>query len=318
MTKVDDATRIMGEQVQTSTVAMRKQGGHRGAQPWRRRAPLLPALVFAIVVTQLPFLLTIWYSLHSWNLLRDPAPTFVGLENFALVWTSEPFRDAILITVLFTVTAVVLSVVVGMMLALLVHRQFFGRGVVRTLLISPFLVMPAAAALVWKTSFFNPSFGLINWFLGLFGVDGPNWLSELAGPSIVLVMVWQWAPFMMLILLAGLQSQPEDALEAARVDGANAFQIFRFLTLPHMRRYIELGTVLGSIFIIQTYDTVFMMTNGGPGRSTTNLPFFLYQTAFRNFEIGQAAALGFVVVVFTIVLATFALRTFAKIFKEAR
>jgi len=205
-----------------------------------------------------------------------------------------------------------------MLLALLVHRQFFGRGVVRTLLITPFLVMPAAAALIWKTSFFNPSFGLINWFLGLFGVQGPDWLSELPGFSIVLVMVWQWSPFMMLILLAGLQSQPEEPLEAARVDGANGFQIFRLLTLPHLRRYIELGTVLGAIFIVQTYDTVFMMTNGGPGRSTTNLPFFLYQTAFRDFEIGHAAALGIVVVVCTIILATFALRMFAKVFKEAR
>jgi sorbitol/mannitol transport system permease protein len=302
----------------TSTIAMRKQGSGKAGDRWKRRAPLLPALVFAIIITQLPFLLTIWYSLQSWNLLRDPAPRFVGLQNFTLAWTSEPFRDAIVVTLVFTVSAVVLSVIVGLLLALLVHRQFLGRGVVRTLLITPFLVMPAAAALVWKTSFFNPNFGLINWFLGLFGIDGPNWLSEMAGPSIVFVMVWQWAPFMMLILLAGLQSQPEDALEAARVDGANSFQIFRFLTLPHLRRYIELGTVLGSIFILQTYDTVFMMTNGGPGRSTTNLPFFLYQTAFRNFEIGQAAALGIVVVIFTIVLSTFALRTFAKVFKEAR
>jgi len=292
--------------------------GSRRDDRWRRRAPLLPALVFAVVVTQLPFLLTIWYSLQSWNLLRDDGPTFVGLQNFALVWTSAPFRDAILITVLFTVSAVVLSVIVGMLLALLVHRKFFGRGVVRTLLITPFLVMPAAAALIWKTSFFNPTFGLINWFLGLFGVQGPDWLSTFPGASIVLVMVWQWSPFMMLILLAGLQSQPEEPLEAARVDGANGFQIFRLLTLPHLRRYIELGTVLGAIFIVQTYDTVYMMTNGGPGRSTTNLPFFLYQTAFRDFEIGHAAALGIVVVVCTIILSTFALRMFAKVFKEAR
>jgi sorbitol/mannitol transport system permease protein len=285
---------------------------------WVRRAPLLPALVFAIVITQLPFLLTIWYSLHSWNLLRDPAPTFVGFQNFALAWTSEPFRQAILVTVVFTTSAVVLAVVVGMLLALLVHRRFLGRGIVRTLLITPFLVMPAAAALIWKTSFLNPTFGLFNWFLGLFGVDGPDWLSEFAGPSIILILVWQWSPFMMLILLAGLQSQPEDALEAAQIDGAGSFQIFRFLTLPHLRRYIELGTVLGAIFILQTYDTIFMTTNGGPGRATTNLPFFLYLQAFRGFEIGQAAALGIVVVIFTIALATIALRLFAKVFKEAR
>jgi sorbitol/mannitol transport system permease protein len=126
--------------------------------------------------------------------------------------------------------------------------------------------------------------------------------------SVVAETVWQWTPFMMLIVLAGLQSQPRDVLEAGRVDGAGTVALFREITFPHLRRYIELGVLLGAIYVVNTFDAIYMMTQGGPGTSSTNLPFYLYQRAFLGFDIGQAAALGVVVVVATIIVATFALR----------
>src|SRR5690606_30649001 len=162
------------------------------ADGWKRRFPLLPALVFAIVVTQLPFLLTIWFSLHSWNLLRGEEPRFVGLANFAQMWLDATFRGAALNTVLITASATLLSVTLGLLLALLVHRRFLGRGIVRTLLISPFLVMPAAAALLWKTSMLDPTFGIVNFLLSPFGLGRFDWLSQASIPSIVLILVWQW------------------------------------------------------------------------------------------------------------------------------
>src|SRR4051794_18610116 len=127
-------------------------------------------------------------------------------------------------------------------------------------------------------------------------------------------LIWQWTPFMMLLLLAGLQSMPTDQLEAARVDGASAWSTFRELTLPHLRRFIELGVVLGAIYLVNTFDTIYMLTQGGPGIASANLPFYIYQRAFLGFDMGQAAAMGVVVVIFTMIIASFALRLIFKSF----
>jgi sorbitol/mannitol transport system permease protein len=282
----------------------------------RRRGPLLPALIFTIIVTQLPFIVTLVYSFFSWNLLRPGSREFAWLQNYGDVLSDSTTRKALLVTVELTAGAVIASVLLGLACALLVDRKFLGRGVVRTLLIAPFLIMPAAAALLWKTTMLNPVFGIVNWVLGPFGVGDVDWASEYPLLTIIGVETWHWAPFMMLILLGGLQSQDRSVLEAARVDGATALQSFRYLTLPHLRQYIELGVVLGSIYIVQTFDSIFMITQGGPGTATTNLPFEIYQTAFRAFDVGEAAALGVVVVVLTIIIATYALRIISRLFTD--
>ena len=282
----------------------------------RRRGPLLPALIFTIVVTQLPFVVTLVYSFFSWNLLRPGSREFAWFENYTEVLGDSGTWHALLVTALLTAGAVVASVLVGLACALLVDRKFLGRGVCRTLLIAPFLVMPAAAALLWKTTMLHPVFGIINWVLSPFGVGEVDWASEFPLLTIITVETWHWAPFMMLILLGGLQSQDRSVLEAARVDGATAIQSFRYLTLPHLRQFIELGVVLGSIYIVQTFDSIFMITQGGPGTATTNLPFELYQRAFRAFDVGEAAALGVIVVVLTIIFATYALRIISRLFTD--
>lgn len=286
------------------------------AERWRRRGPLMPALVFTILVTQLPFLVTLVYSFFRWNLLHTTGREFALLDNYSRVLSDSTTRKALLVTVELTIAAVLLALLVGLFCALLVDRKFLGRGVVRTLLIAPFLVMPAAAALLWKTTMLNPVFGIVNWVLGPFGVGDVDWASKFPLPTIVAVETWHWAPFMMLILLGGLQGQDRSVLEAARVDGAGTFQIFRYMTLPQLRPYMELGVVLGSIYIVQTFDSIFMITQGGPGTSTTNLPYDLYLHAFRAFDVGQSAALGVIVVVITIAVATVALRVVSRMFSD--
>ncbi|MFD5395145.1 carbohydrate ABC transporter permease [Streptomyces sp. NPDC127097] len=294
-----------------------------GNRRWRRRFPLLPALIFTIIVTQLPFVATLVISTFQWNILQPGDRHFTGLSNYTVVFTDERLRSAVVNTVVLTASVVIISVILGLGLALLLDRRFLGRGLARTLLIAPFLVMPVAAALLWKHAIYNPDYGLLNGTLNavyrLFGADnGPtvDWVSSFPMPALVIALVWQWTPFMMLILLAGLQAQPGDVLEAARVDGASALQTFRLITLPHLRQYIELGTVLGSIFVVQTFDAVYTITQGGPGSRTTNLPYEIYLTMFRKFEYGQAAAAGVVVVIGSIVIATFALRVVASLFRE--
>jgi sorbitol/mannitol transport system permease protein len=300
-------------------VAVQPRGMSR-REGWLRRLPLLPALIYTIVVTQIPFVVTLWYSFQSyfWN---STAPAhFTGLSNYKTVFTNAAFRASVLRTVIMTASSVIVAMILGIAFALLLDRKFFGRGVARTLIITPFLVMPAAAALVWATPMLDPNFGLLNYLLAPFGVHHVAWLSTHALISVIAVMVWQWTPFMTLIVLAGLQSQPAETLEAAKVDGAGAFATFRELTFPHLRPYIELGILLGSIYVVNVFDAVRLMTNGGPGTSTTNLPFFLYQEVNNAFDVGGAAAAGVVTVFLTIIVATFALRMFARVFQfeEAR
>ncbi|MFJ8713692.1 carbohydrate ABC transporter permease [Streptomyces violaceus] len=294
-----------------------------GIGKWRRRIPLLPALIFTIVVTQLPFVATLVISTFQWNILRPGDRHFTGLTNYAFVFTDERLRAAVLNTVVLTASVVLISVLLGLGLAMLLDRGFPGRGLARTLLIAPFLVMPVAASLLWKHAIYNPDYGLLNGTLNavyqFFGADhGPtvDWVSTYPMPAVVISLVWQWTPFMMLILLAGLQAQPGDVLEAARVDGASALETFRHITLPHLRQYLELGILLGTIYVVQTFDAVYTITQGGPGKQTTNLPYEIYLTMFRKYEYGEAAAAGVVVVLGSIVIATFALRTIASLFRE--
>jgi sorbitol/mannitol transport system permease protein len=282
---------------------------------WGRRLPLLPALIYVVVVTQIPFVVTLWYSFQSYFWDEPGGAHFTGLSNYKTVFTNAAFRASLVRSVVMTAAAVILAMLLGIAFALLLDRKFFGRGVVRTLIITPFLVMPAAAALVWGSPMLDPNFGLLNYLLEPFGIHHVAWLSVHALGSVIVVMVWQWTPFMTLIVLAGLQSQPPDILEAAKVDGAGALATFRELTLPHLRPYIELGVLLGSIYLVNTFDAVRLMTNGGPGTASTNLPFYLYQEVNNAFDVGGAAATGVVTVFLTIIVATFALRMFARVFQ---
>jgi sorbitol/mannitol transport system permease protein len=282
---------------------------------WTRRLPLLPALIYTIVVTQIPFLVTLWYSFQSYFWDVPGGAHWTGLSNYKEVFTDPNFRSALERSVTMTAVAVIVAMLGGIAFAVLLDRKFFGRGVVRTLVITPFLIMPAAAALIWAGPMLDPNFGLLNYLLTPFGIHHEAWLSSHAFGSVIVVMIWQWTPFMTLIVLAGLQSQPDDVLEAARVDGASAVAIFRRITLPLLRPYIELGILLGSIYLVNVFDAVRLMTNGGPGTSTTNLPFYLYEKVNNAFDVGGAAAAGVVTVVLTIIVATFALRMFARVFQ---
>src|SRR5580692_9482767 len=228
---------------------VRPRGASR-RDAWQRRLPLLPALIYTIVVTQVPFLVTLWYSFQNYFFDVPGGAHWTGLSNYKTVFTSAAFRGALVRSV----------------------------------------VMTAAAALVWAGPMLDPNFGLLNYLLQPFGVHHVAWLSTHALGSVIVVMIWQWTPFMTLIVLAGLQSQPPDVLEAAKVDGAGALATFRELTLPHLRPYIELGILLGSIYLVNVFDQVRLMTNGGPGTSTTNLPFYLYQQVNYAFDVGGAAA----------------------------
>jgi sorbitol/mannitol transport system permease protein len=297
----------------TGAVARRERGTTLD-RPWRRRLPLLPALLFTVLVTQVPFLMSVWYSLTSWTISPPGPRTFVGFDNYTRLFSSDErfFREAALVTVIVTVSAVLLSLVLGTLFALLLDREFFGRGFLRTLLITPFLIMPVVAALIWKLQMFNSVYGVLNWVLVRLGMAPVEFVSQHPTASVVTVLVWQWTPFMMLIILAGLQSQPAEVLEAAKVDGATPFGVFRQLTVPHLRRYFELGTLLGTIYIVQAFDQIDVMTGGGPG--STNIPYFVYQRSIGGgWLFGRSSAYSIVVVLAALVIANLSLRLLSSL-----
>lgn len=287
--------------------ARRKKAGAAAA-----RALVLPALVVAIALTQIPFLLTIYYSFQEWNLLRPADQGFAGFDNYATVLAGSDFYTSLGASVVITGSSVVLSVVFGLMLALLLDRKFRGQSLARTLLITPFLMMPAAAALIWKWSLFDANSGILNWVLSTVGINPVAWNTDFPALTIITVLTWQYTPFMMLILLAGLQSQSADILEAASVDGAGPLRIFRSMTLPHLRQYIELSALLGTIFLLQVFDPINIMTKGTGGTKT--LPYLLYERAFVGLNVGEAAAYGVITVIVTIIVAAAALRLLFRIF----
>ena len=265
----------------------------------------LPALVFMIVLTQIPFLLAVWFSLHSWNLLvPSEGFPFVGLSNYITTFVSDPnFWPIMGNTLQLVAGSIILALIGGTVLALLLNRRIWGRSVLRAIATVPFLVTPSVMALIWKNLFLSPSSGMANWLLHFIGIPPVPWFSAFPLQSITFIVAWEWTPFVMLVILAGLQSVPGEVLEAAKVDGANAFTTFWRIIFPLLRKPYEIAVLFGTIFIFQTFGEIYVTTSGGPGLATNTLPYYTYRTALNSFQIGQAATLGVIGVIVAILAA---------------
>jgi sorbitol/mannitol transport system permease protein len=279
---------------------------------------LLPALVYLAVMTQAPFLVTLWYSFHNW-ILTSPelGHRWIGLDNFRYELTEDPiFRTAIFNTLQITAGVVGGSLVLGLGFALLLNRRFPLRGVARALMIAPFFVMPTVNAVVQKNLFLNPIFGLVNWVTTSLGFDRVDWLATYPKLGIISMAVWQWAPFMMLILLAGLQGISDEVREAAQIDGAGPITEFRRITLPLLGPYIELAVLLGLIYILQLFGEIFVATQGGPGTETTTIPYYVYQTISQANDVGTSSAQGVLAIIFSAIIAALLLRLLTRTFRR--
>jgi sorbitol/mannitol transport system permease protein len=300
--------------MKASESKQRRLNPPRLSESWRRRLPLLPALLFLIVLTQVPFVMSIWYSLTDWKIVPPGPRKFIGLDNYGNLVSDHFFRSAVWTSLELVVVPVIGALILGAAFALLLDRKFFGQGLIRTLLITPFLLMPVVVGLIWKNQMFNDLYGVINWVIAKLGFASVDFVSRYPTWAIAATLIWQWTPFMMLIMLAGLQSQPADVLEAAKVDGATPWGIFRQLTVAHLRPYMELGILLGTIYLIQVYDLIAVMTGGGTG--STNVPYFVFQRSIGGgWEFGQASAYSIVVVLASILIATFSLRVLSGLLK---
>jgi len=195
---------------------------------------------------------------------------------------------------------------------LLLNRTFRLRGLARSLLIAPIFVMPTVSAVVWKNLLMNPVFGLLSWFMTSVGFSRVDLLAQYPKQSIMAIAIWEWTPFMMLILLAGLQGIPDELREAARLDGATAFGEFRYVVLPLLGLYIELSIMLGTIYILQIFGEIYVTTQGGPGTATSTLPFYVFQTISQANDVGTSSAQGVAAVVLASIIAALLLRLLAR------
>lgn len=266
-----------------------------------------PAVVYLLVMTQIPFAVTFVLSLYRWNLLHpERGLRFVGVGNYASLLADRLFQLAILNTAVFTIVPVIITALLGLALALLLHRMTFGRRLAYVLLVAPFLVMETVSPLIWKNMILNPIYGIANWLLQVFGLAPIDLIGQHPKIAIITIVVWQWAPFMMLVLLTGLQSLPPSLLEAAALDGAGAPQIFVHITVSHLVPYFVVGMLLETILLLPMFGPIYVTTYGGPGYSTQNLTFEMYRLLTQQYEVGSAAAggilTGIIVTIVTIVL----------------
>jgi multiple sugar transport system permease protein len=260
---------------------------------------VVPAALVVFVVIVFPWIFTLYMSVHEW---RVGSPTiWVGLDNYARLFTDSRFGWSIIRTLYFTVLAVVFPMVIGIAAAVCFSRDFRFRGVARTIFIMPMMATPVAVALVW-TMMFHPQLGVLNYLLTSVGLPPGTWSydANTVIPTLVLVETWQWTPLVMLIVLGGLASLPMDPYEAAKLDGASSWQMFRHISLPMVWPHIVVALVIRTIDALKAFDTIFVISNGGPGTASETLNILLYLEAFSYYDMGYASAI--VVVFFVLIL----------------
>jgi sorbitol/mannitol transport system permease protein len=276
------------------------------------RLLMAPAVVTLFLWMIVPLLMSIYFSAVRYNLMQPGDKEFIGLANFEFFFTDPDFGASVSNTLLLLGSVIGITVVLGIALALLVNEAFPGRGLVRVLLISPFFVMPTANALLWKHMMMNPVYGVLSQVAVFFGMTPVDWLTDHPLFSVIVMVAWQWLPFACLIFITSLQSLDRDQMEAAGMDGANPFQKFWFLTLPHLGRPIAVVVMIEMIFLMSVFAEIFTTTGGGPGNASTNVAFLIFKQALLNFDVGVASAGALFAVVLANIAAVFLIRMIGK------
>ncbi|MDX0945728.1 ABC transporter permease subunit [Sinorhizobium medicae] len=276
------------------------------------RLMIAPSVLLLLAWMIVPLAMTLYFSLLRYNLLMPGMEEFAGLTNYTYFLTDPAFFQAIFNTLAIVLGVLFITVVGGTALALLLDQPMFGQGIVRILVIAPFLIMPTVAALVWKNMFMNPVNGLFAWLAKLLGLQPFDFLANAPLLSIILIVAWQWLPFATLILLTALQSLDEEQKEAAQMDGAGAVSRFIYLVLPHLSRAMTVVILIQTIFLLSVFAEILVTTNGGPGTQSTNLTFLVYAQALLQFDVGGASAGGIIAVILANIVAFFLMRMIGK------
>jgi len=276
---------------------------------------LAPAVAILFALSIIPVIYLIYTAFHRQNLFQSAPPEFVGWGNFAYLFSQEIFPPAVGRTFRLAVVALAFELVLGFLLAALVFRlrDLPGVGVVRTILTTPILIAPIVAALMWRFMY-NADFGVINYLLGFVGIEPQAWLSNphLALWAIAAIDIWQWTPFVFLVILAGMYGLPRSIYEAAELDGTNIFRQTVFITIPMLRQVLVIVLLLRLIDLLRLFDVIVGTTTGGPGAATLTLPVLIWSDAFKNFAMGDASAESLVLLVIISVIITILIRVITR------
>lgn len=261
---------------------------------------ILPALIVVGAVIIFPWVYTLWMSAHTYQI--GGSQSFVGFDNFTRLMQNIRFWESLWHTLLYTTLSVVAPLILGTFAAILFDSKMPMKGFLRAIFVMPMMATPVAIALVW-TMMFNPQLGILNYLLSLAGLPEQSWIysQSMVIPSLVLVETWQWTPLIMLIVLGGLASLPREPYEGAEIDGANAWQKFRYITLPLVMPFMMVAVIIRCIDALKSFDIIYAMTQGGPGTASETINIYLYNVAFSYYDIGTGSAIA--VVFFTIIIA---------------
>lgn len=261
----------------------------------------LPAVLFVLLMMVFPILYTVRISFYEWSMSAKTPPKWVGLDNYIALITDGRFWDTVQQTFVFTFGALIVQTVLGVAIAVLLHRNFFGKNLVKTLFLLPMVATPVAMGLVWML-IYEPSIGAANMLLKLIGLEPQQWIASPTQvmPSLILIDVWQWTPMIALIVMAGLATLPTEPYEAADVDGASSWQKFYYVTLPLLRPTIVVAVMLRLIDVLKTFDIIYATTQGGPNMKSETLNIYGYTLGFQYFKLGMASSL--LVIFFAIVM----------------
>ncbi len=276
------------------------------------RLMMAPSVILLLVWMVVPLAMTLYYSFQNYNLLTPMNVSFAGFFNYQYFYTDPAFFQSIWNTLLLVLGVLAITVIGGTAIALLIDQPIFGQGIVRILVISPFFVMPPVAALIWKNMIMHPGYGVFADIAKFFGVQPIDWFAQFPLFSVIIIVAWQWLPFATLILLTALQSLDSEQKEAAEMDGANFFNRFIYLTIPHLSRAVTVVILIQTIFLLGIYAEILVTTNGGPGYASTNLTFLIYRTARLGYDVGGGAAGGIIAVVLANIVAIFLMRAVGK------
>jgi len=270
---------------------------------------LMPATILLVGLTLFPFIVSLILSFTDYSLLRPGQTKFIFLDNYIELMKTDEFWIALRVTVVFTAFAVFIQVVLGVVFATLLHNENTNVSLLRTLYLLPLAITPIAATFTFRLMF-NPSLGVLNYFMKLLGLEPQAWLASpnTALFSLIIVDTWQWTPFILLICLGGLASLPSEPFEAAKVDGASSWQIFTKITVPMLYPFIGLALLFRSIDAFKTFDIIYVLTSGGPGILTRTLNLYAFKHGIEYLSMGYAGSIAIVMLIITIVVAQIFLR----------
>ena len=273
---------------------------------------LSPATILLLAWMLIPLGMTIYFSFLYYNLLQPGSGSFAGWDNYYWFITDPSFKDAIGNTLVLVGGVLGVTSIGGLILAILLDKPMFGKGLIRIMVIAPFFVMPTVSALVWKNMFMNPVNGIFGQVASGLGFAPIDFFGQYPLASIIFIVSWMWLPFATLILLTALQSLDQEQLEAAEMDGANWWNRFFFIMLPHLARSITLVILIETIFLLSIFAEILVTTNGGPGTATTNLTYLIYVSSLLQFDVGMGSAGGVIAIVLANIVAIFLMRMIGK------